>query len=485
MKDRPDVLQSRVVDGSNTTTTNSPESSAPALPVERAGRWCVLTVPLWGACYPRRAGEVLCGASWWATLLRYAGIIFAIAAIMVTLLLWNGMYHVRERMMAAAQGTNAGALEVRTVREVWAEWQAGSGLGLAERTVLWTAVLVMSCAISAVGLHLTTLSPRRDFVKAANLGTRVVPGGGGLLILLVGAFGFMIVLGNVWGAQAPDYRFIMSALDPRRYVFILAPAALSFLLYLLGVMFRGALPPRDDQDEPPLCEGCGYDLTHKPSDGRCPECGMRVEESLTPGLRRPGSAWQRNKGLFSFLQTTIRILRLGPKAYESMRARNPDSAIESFGRGHYLLIGVAAALWVYCCFRTIPDGPPNGILFMFTMSALTVVPLAGWVTHRFVGAVVTAGWMIQGMLDRPHVVSTVHAGETVFLWVFCLYNGVLITSYALFDDWIAKWLGRAAANFFLGTPPEGAVLLVGSGLLILFWMRRYHRCLSAARWANY
>lgn len=53
---------------------------------------------------------------------------------------------------------------------------------------------------------------------------------------------------------------------------------------------------RKPKDHPgprePRCEACGYDLRGSDTEGRCPECGKAVEESLNP-RHRQASEWER------------------------------------------------------------------------------------------------------------------------------------------------------------------------------------------------
>jgi hypothetical protein len=55
-----------------------------------------------------------------------------------------------------------------------------------------------------------------------------------------------------------------------------------------------------------ICESCGYDLSATLEEGRCPECGRPVGESLP--AHRGGTAWQRAPGLFSWALTCKRVL---------------------------------------------------------------------------------------------------------------------------------------------------------------------------------
>jgi hypothetical protein len=60
--------------------------------------------------------------------------------------------------------------------------------------------------------------------------------------------------------------------------------------------FVGAPRPASMAAADPMCEWCGYNLTHVPSDGRCSECGRPVEDSLGADVRA-GPAWPRRHNL--------------------------------------------------------------------------------------------------------------------------------------------------------------------------------------------
>ena len=59
------------------------------------------------------------------------------------------------------------------------------------------------------------------------------------------------------------------------------------------------------------CETCGYDLTGLDEDALCPECARPLRDSLTD---RPGSPWQRDPGLGSWMTTTAAMLA-APRAF--------------------------------------------------------------------------------------------------------------------------------------------------------------------------
>ncbi|MCZ6682146.1 MAG: hypothetical protein O7B26_03115 [Planctomycetota bacterium] len=71
----------------------------------------------------------------------------------------------------------------------------------------------------------------------------------------------------------------------------------AFVVWVFWSLLRmvGARPPPMPVARPPTCEWCGYDLTGTANDGRCPECGRAVRDSLGVHVRA-GAPWQcRNK----------------------------------------------------------------------------------------------------------------------------------------------------------------------------------------------
>jgi hypothetical protein len=64
-------------------------------------------------------------------------------------------------------------------------------------------------------------------------------------------------------------------------------------VWWLWGLFRAVGAPRaaPGPTRAPLCERCGYNLTGASLDGRCPECGACVRDSLGPDVR-PGVVWE-------------------------------------------------------------------------------------------------------------------------------------------------------------------------------------------------
>ncbi len=66
-----------------------------------------------------------------------------------------------------------------------------------------------------------------------------------------------------------------------------------------------------------LCEECGYPLKGLDQEGACPECGRPITQSLPEN--RPGSAWQRAPGFFSWVRTNWAVLRLPKQEFSRIR----------------------------------------------------------------------------------------------------------------------------------------------------------------------
>jgi hypothetical protein len=93
-----------------------------------------------------------------------------------------------------------------------------------------------------------------------------------------------------------------------REVYFVVGFSLLLLWYLLALLrMIGSPRPVPKIDRHPMCEFCGYNLLHADPEGRCPECGALVLESLGEG-NRPGALWERHRQL-----GIIKTFRLLPR----------------------------------------------------------------------------------------------------------------------------------------------------------------------------
>ena len=113
-----------------------------------------------------------------------------------------------------------------------------------------------------------------------------------------------------------------------------------------------------------------------------------------------------------------------------------------------------------------------------------VVALFGGVTARGGGAIAATAWIWSGTLRDFRPARKVLAYETTYLWVFCLYNGLLITSFIRDSG----WMSGAFSGFIyrlVGLPPEVVAFTFGNGALCLVWLWRFRTAIRAVRWANF
>jgi hypothetical protein len=77
-----------------------------------------------------------------------------------------------------------------------------------------------------------------------------------------------------------------------------------------------------------LCEACGYILTGLPAEGKCPECGRAIAESLP--ARRIGSPWQQRPGLAAWWRTSLTLLSSPRERFETLRVDRRRSRLLLF-----------------------------------------------------------------------------------------------------------------------------------------------------------
>lgn len=322
------------------------------------------------------------------------------------------------------------------------------------------------------------------------LGLRGIASGAGFLIISANvlwiAFHFWHALFAADNSIGPFGSFIVVV-----GVWVALISLLCRLSAALHSIRASIIPPA----QPMRCEACGYDLTHRSPSGRCTECGLAIDESLTPDRRRNLVPVSIRAGIKSWICFSIMLLLHGQRTYSRMAIRKDPVSTARYRRAHLVAMAMVAALWIGTCITVsfINDGPdahrslPFQILTgVFALSNATlIISLAAWGLNRLVGAVVCSYWFIRGMFPVPGDAETVICLETPFLWLYCLYNGTLVTSFMLFDDWITQTFGWRFWNVLLDIPSEPAAILIGNAMLIVWWMVRMHRAFLAVRWANY
>ena len=233
------------------------------------------------------------------------------------------------------------------------------------------------------------------------------------------------------------------------------------------------------------CAQCGYDLMHVPADGRCPECGFATDLSLRPGLDRPGWDWQIRRGYGNWVAASFQVIFHPDRFYRKLRVWWPEGEAVTFARWHYVLIGLLAAAWMCLCMLTLVGVVPALVSVVYAGLAGLTCALLGWCMHRGVAAVVASWWLARGAFPDFYPVWQVIRYEAAFLWVFCAFNGLLITSLMLFDSWMTQAWNAVFSSGLVGEPVEMLCTFCGNVALFAAWLWRYGRARRAVQWANF
>jgi hypothetical protein len=230
----------------------------------------------------------------------------------------------------------------------------------------------------------------------------------------------------------------------------------------------------DSIETPPICEGCGYNLTHLSESGLCSECGMSVEASLTPGLLRRSSRWEEKGTSWSWLTSTVCVLFSPKRFYQGLRLRTPLLRVGQFVVLHRLVIAVAAATWIAIIYGLFDDRAVESAELMSILPISLIIGLLGWALHRFIAFLMLIWSLVQRELRDYGWARRVVSYEAAYLWVFCAYNSLWITAVVyLLPDRV------------LGFEIVPILLFGGNLILIVVWAWRFRLAYRAIRWNNF
>lgn len=314
-----------------------------------------------------------------------------------------------------------------------------------------------------------------------------------LTVFVVGATCITTPL-QFWGLAAGS--FISSFdLPPEAIGLVLSIAASIIIMLFLSsraaTIAAQTLPAPPER--PPVCEGCGYDLSHTSERGVCTECGKALAASLELDVVRPGSRWETQGGLTGWFHTSVAALFSPSRFYRVVKLRSGLEPIVRFSRIHLAVMGVGAGAWIGTILWRLEFnqvrcfGSSEWAILFFVGTLLTLlIPCVAWVVHRVVFVVSTALWLISGAIPDTRWAVKVRAYERVYLWAFCAFNGVFFSLVFYGPEWmkeVAAFYRMINLRIF-GLPWEAAVLFSGNALLIIAWFVRYQRILAAIRWSN-
>ena len=435
----------------------------------------VLAAP-WLILSPSRAARDMTGGSRWAFWVSFGLGLLLLALVIVWLAMWS------ETVTSEWGGDGERKVHESSVAEVWRDWHGAGWIGPAELITAGVGWGLPLLAAVTAWLYLPNVHRGGSVWRSFKRSYGAVASGVGLLVVvgLAMVWHFVVMTSNV-------VERVVGRADPSsgaKLEFIVVAYSLGglcLLLYWLGRATAAVAGPVVAVELPPRCEGCGYDLTHRPADDRCTECGMSITASLTAGLRRSGCDWQARQSYATWLSTSVAVVFSPTKFYQTLLLRRPDRESRWFAVWHYPAICGLAAAWFVWLVVFVAGLPPGLVLLGPAFSAL-----AGWCVHRLVGAAMTSWAVVRGAVPDVTWAARVMAYETAFLWVFCVYNGLLLTSFFIYGDWISDHVFTpiVVGNQF-GSPAEPLAVLFGNATIIAVWMRRYVVAFRCVRWSNY
>ncbi len=367
--------------------------------------------------------------------------------------------------------------------EVWTDWLQTDFVQVSE-----SCVIVFMCLLTATLIFGILRVPRihengpiQRSLKVAFCGAASGTGMLGLLIVLTASLILAVeYLRMVAAVQHPIY----SLTDPWWITLLeqveFLPAVVSIIWF--GWAIRGVRPNPPTCDRPPLCEGCGYDLRHRPIGGRCTECGLDLARSVDPERARRGARWENHPTPRSWLSTSFAALFTPRRFYRELRMRTAADASSIFSILHYVVAAMAVGVITFVMDACVFGGRWPYILGD-VLSPVVGLTLAGWALHRGLGLLVYIWWLIWRRLPNARWCAKIQDYEVVFVWVLlalaftveCVRELVIPQVYSMSSP-PPVWVIR---------PLAGAVPYVLAGIATaLFWLWRYRVAYRAVRWSN-
>ncbi|MCK6457788.1 MAG: hypothetical protein L6Q92_14820 [Phycisphaerae bacterium] len=374
----------------------------------------------------------------------------------------------------------------RTLLEVRAEWNAGAWFGATELMFLSLWGTAIGFAFAGAWLCLVDSHADEGFGRAFRRSLRAVVTSSAVVLVLTTIVAvhaaYMTRQMEIWRAGQSGGRVFLGP----PYVELTFTLGGSVLWLSLARCAAARLRPATALSSlTPRCESCGYDLTHVPEDRRCPECSRDADESLTAGRTRRPSRWETRRDVPSLVATSWRALVRPGEFYRSLTVLDEPLRMTRFAAAHLFAITVGAFLWIFTCMVMIGElrSSPYDELAVICILTLAVLA-AAYLTYLAAAAIVVTVWSWTRPLPAFRAARKIVAVEAAYLWVFCLYDGLLATS-VFFTNWPRAALVRQFFGNLGGAPPEPVLVLFGNGALIAWWFWRYRRITDAVRYANF
>lgn len=478
---------------------NEPRPSAVPL-------WKALAAPWVGIVRPSLAGSWMASASRLGFWSSFAFGTVLLAGVHLFLQLWSASFDVDWSAVTATQPSPHPTFRETPLAQVWREWRLEQGID----PFILVLIIVAAC-LAVPGAALAWL-----LLMEVHAGGPIWPSykrSFRAIVSLVGLLtaGSFVIGSNIVYLQHAQYRRFAAGVIGSRP--LIDPNMLSLTAFMvLNALFpvwlvravRGARGPEPAPPLPPRCEGCGYDLTHVPDSGLCPECGVEVAGFLTPDGGRNGAdyerAWKARYRADPWFRSTLKALFQPSRFYSQLQLRTPEAPSRRFAAAQFAAMTPIAFLWAVLGFlHTFNRFQPRVSLLarirglsldqaaeaVCLSTVITCLFLFGaWALHRLVAAVSYTIWLFQHALVDPRWARKIVAYETSFLWAVGIANGVFVTAVAFSSHWLPAWL-RQAMYRALQMAPELAVFWMLNGLLFLAWMWRCRLAMHRIRYSNF
>ena len=212
--------------------------------------------------------------------------------------------------------------------------------------------------------------------------------------------------------------------------------SLWFLLAWLAAV--GAGRPVKPRSLDPMCDSCGYSLVGASDDGRCPECGRLVMDSLGPDARQ-GPVWLHRKhiGYLRAWWLTGWQLVKGPSAFG---AQLPVVTPQTAHRGYWLAhLPVAALIGAVCIAgavivdESLEDVLRRPQLLPLVLLAGFAYGMALFLLLTFGSAILAALRWFGGSRRNPFIVAMQMSAYAAPYTLFCLFVAavMVIACFAL------------------------------------------------------
>lgn len=372
-------------------------------------------------------------------------------------------------------------VETRSMAQVWAEWAARGRRNPAPLIFMGVGCAVLASVLICIALFWPRVHRHGRLRPTLKRTQAAVLASCGLAIVLTAIVFSAYVLLRHWRMRH-GLRW-NAGLEEGHLAVVGIQLSIMAMLATISRAVRGASDVNYAPDPPPQCEGCGYDLTHRPASGVCPECGMPVDRSLVQGMGRRPAEFDRDPSLVEGISTSVDALFSPALFYRRLAMRLEPQRDANFRFRHHLAMFCCAIIWIVILISTSMHGSWGWDETAGMVAGSLAATIAGWLLLHALGAVACLIWVVRRTLPDLRRGVRVINFEVVFLWVFCLFNGMMITSFIWFDDWIGDLLGTF--NRPTGMPHAFLVMLMANLALIIHWFVRLLRNGRAVQWANF